>query len=243
MDIRIGCAGWTVPKEHADSFPAAGSHLQRYAGRFRAVEINSSFYRPHRAATYARWAATTPEDFLFSVKIPKEITHARRLVDSSDVFTRFLGEVRALGKKLGALLVQSPPSLGFDAGVAARFFEMVRMRFTGEVAFEPRHKAWFEPAATRLLARFEISRVAADPAVAPGAENPDGWLEMVYYRLHGSPDMYYSSYGDEQLADIAGQLSNAGAERAWCIFDNTARYAAQANALQLVNLLQSMHKE
>src|SRR4051812_32051961 len=72
--LYVGCAGWSVPKEHAGHFPAAGSHLQRYASRFPAVEINSSFYRPHRPATYARWAATVPDRFRFAGKVPREIT-------------------------------------------------------------------------------------------------------------------------------------------------------------------------
>src|SRR5256885_13730988 len=86
--IHVGCAGWSVRADHASHFPAEGSHLQRYAGRFAAVEINTSFYRPHRPATYARWAASVPSDFRFSVKVPKEITHKRRLVDTLELLER-----------------------------------------------------------------------------------------------------------------------------------------------------------
>ncbi|MDQ3815662.1 MAG: DUF72 domain-containing protein, partial [Armatimonadota bacterium] len=77
--IYIGCAGWSIPSPHAPEFPAAGSHLERYAARFPAVEINSSFYRPHRPQTYERWAAAVPTHFQFAVKVPKIITHERRL--------------------------------------------------------------------------------------------------------------------------------------------------------------------
>ena len=87
-DFRVGCAGWALPKEHAGRFPGGGTHLARYAGRLPAVEINSSFYRPHRPATYARWAASVPEDFRFAVKVPKDATHARRLVNAEDVLDR-----------------------------------------------------------------------------------------------------------------------------------------------------------
>jgi uncharacterized protein YecE (DUF72 family) len=71
--IRIGCAGWSLPRVEQERFPAAGSHLERYASVFDAVEINSSFHRPHRPATYARWAAAVPSSFRFSVKLPKTI--------------------------------------------------------------------------------------------------------------------------------------------------------------------------
>ena len=141
--------GWSIPREHADRFPEEGTHLARYAGRFPAVEINSSFYKPHRPATYARWAASVPADFRFSVKVPKLATHERRLVDADDVLDGFLAEATQLGDKLGPLLVQLPPSLTFSAGVAERFFALLRGRFDGAVALEPRHPSWFEPEAGR----------------------------------------------------------------------------------------------
>ena len=156
--IRVGCAGWSIPKEHADRFPAEGSHLARYAGRFPAVEINSSFYKPHRPATYARWAASVPAGFRFSVKVPKVATHERRLVDTDDVLDSFLAEATQLGDKLGPLLVQLPPSLTFSADVAERFFASLRDGSTATWPCEPRHPTWFEPEAER--AGGEIPRGA-----------------------------------------------------------------------------------
>src|SRR5690349_10468566 len=91
--VRIGTAGWSIPKPHAGHFPTAGSHLERYGAVLDAVEINSSFYRPHRPATYERWAASVPEDFRFAVKVPKAITHERRLDGADDLLDRFLSEV------------------------------------------------------------------------------------------------------------------------------------------------------
>ena len=82
--VRIGTAGWSIPKEHSAPFPVQGSHLERYGAVFNAVEINSPFYRPHRTATYERWAASVPEDFRFAVKIPKAITHECRLKDAGE---------------------------------------------------------------------------------------------------------------------------------------------------------------
>ncbi len=111
----IGTAGWSIPAQHAGAFPGEGSHHERYSRRFSAVEINTSFYRPHRPGTYQRWAATVPADFRFAVKMPKEITHTRRLLQVTEPLTRFLGEAGALGEKLGPILVQLPPSLAFKA--------------------------------------------------------------------------------------------------------------------------------
>jgi uncharacterized protein YecE (DUF72 family) len=126
--IRIGTAAWSIPKENAAPFPAVGSHLERYGAILNAVEINSSFYRPHRRATYERWATLVPDDFRFAVKVPKAITHERRLKNASDLLDRFVSEVSGLGHKLGPLLVQLPPSLSFQAGIADQFLRELEHR-------------------------------------------------------------------------------------------------------------------
>jgi uncharacterized protein YecE (DUF72 family) len=233
---RIGTAGWALPAPLRDAFPGEGTHLQRYARRFSCVEINSSFYRPHRPTTYARWAASVPSEFRFSLKVPKEITHARRFADCAEPLDRFLAESSHLGEKRGVLLVQLPPSFAYEAGLASAFFALFRERYDGLLACEPRHSTWFTAEAEAALRGFAIARVAADPAVVPGAGEPGGWDRFVYYRLHGTPRVYYSSYDDAALRAISDCLS-AAAVPAWCIFDNTAMDAATANALDVVERL------
>lgn len=238
--IRIGCAGWSLPKEHADAFPAEGTHLERYAARFPAVEINSSFYKPHRSTTYTRWADSVPEPFRFSVKVPKVATHERRLTGVEDVLDSFLAEATQLGDKLGPLLVQLPPSLAFSADVAKAFFAALRERFDGAVALEPRHPSWFEPSSEKLITKHRIARVAADPAVVPAAGEPGGWDGLVYYRMHGSPKIYYSEYPEAYLESLAKTLTRAAkSSEVWCIFDNTAAFAATANALDVMDLIRA----
>jgi uncharacterized protein YecE (DUF72 family) len=235
----IGCAGWSIPKAHASGFPDVGSHLERYATRFTAVEINSSFYRPHRPATYAKWAVAVPDSFRFAVKVPKTITHEKRLVDVHQPLRAFLAEVAALDNKLGPLLVQLPPSLAYSDTVEA-FFDTLRGFFNGYVACEPRHASWFAPEADALLAKFHIGRVAADPAVVPQAAEPGGWKGLLYYRLHGSPTIYRSAYSSDFLARLTADIRVATARAAeptaatWCIFDNTANGEATGNALDLI---------
>jgi len=237
-EVRVGCAGWSIPGEHAGRFPEGGSHLARYARRLTAVEVNSSFYRPHRPSTYARWASETPEGFAFSVKLPKEITHNRRLVGVTEPLDRFLDETAALGTKRGPILVQLPPSLAFDAEVVGSFLAALRGRHAGAVACEPRHPSWFEPGPDRLLADREVARVAADPAVVPRAAEPGGWRGLVYHRWHGSPKMYYSAYSDTSLDALAGGLAAAaGCAPVWCVFDNTALGAAAGDALGVLDRL------
>ncbi len=230
--IRVGCAGWSILKEHVGQFPGQGTHLERYAARFPAVEINSSFYRPHRPATYARWAASVPAHFRFAVKVPRDITHRCRLANVTDLLERFHAECSALGDKLGPLLVQLPPSLAYDAAIAASFFAAVRERFGGAVVCEPRHPSWFVPAVEDCLKEFRVARVAADPTVVPAAGEPGGWPGLAYYRLHGAPHVYYSAYSADYVATLANRLKALAVTReVWCIFDNTARGAAAVNAL------------
>ncbi len=238
----VGTAGWSVPRAVADRFAETGSVLQRYASRFRGVEINSSFYRPHRPATYARWAESVPEHFRFSVKIPKVITHELALAGAAAPLDQFLGEAMHLGAKLGCLLVQLPPKQELDRRVAKRFFTMLRRRYAGPVAIEPRNATWFTADAAPLMADHRIARVAADPARVPEAAEPGGWDGLIYYRLHGSPRMYYSSYQPDYLTALSARIAvESRRTPVWCIFDNTTLGAAAANALDLVEALSRAH--
>ena len=221
-----------------DGFPPEGSYLERYAARFRGVEINSSFYRQHKRAVYARWAAAVPADFRFAVKAPRAITHEQSLVASDVLLDVFLEEVGGLGQRLGPLLVQLPPSLPFDAEIAEEFFVTLRELYAGPVACEPRHPTWFDNEAEALLRRFRVARVAADPARVPPAATPGGWHQLVYYRLHGTPVMYRSVYSSAYLMMVAAALRAqvAAGVDCWCVFDNTTLGGATGNALTLAQM-------
>ena len=239
--ITIGTAGWSIPRRAAEGFPDEGSHLERYARQFGGVEINSSFYRPHRPATYARWAGCVPEHFRFAMKVPQTITHERRLVEADDLLERFIEEVRGLGPKLGPLLIQLPPKLSFEPAVAGAFLSSFRARFDGLAALEPRHPSWFEPGPDALLREHRIARVAADPVRAPGADEPGGSPGLAYFRLHGSPRVYWSAYPAPFLAALASRIRAlaAGGTPVWCIFDNTGSGAAIPDALATQRLIGS----
>lgn len=229
--IRTGCAGWSLRKEHQDLFPEGDSHLERYAQRFTAVEINTSFKSFHQPSTYARWASTVPENFRFSVKMHQQITHEQQLGDTS-LLDRFLDGITRLGDRLGPVLVQTPPSLEFKASMAERFFSALRRKFDGALACEPRHPTWFGEEPESMFKDLQVARVAADPPQAEHGDQPGGWDGLVYYRLHGSPRVYYSSYSEDFLRNLLQKLRVA-VQRGpvWCIFDNTASGAATENAL------------
>ncbi|MBI0328100.1 DUF72 domain-containing protein [Burkholderia plantarii] len=237
--IRTGCAGWALSSRVADRFPTEGSHLERYARVFSAVEINSSFYRPHQPKTYARWAASTPDAFRFSVKMPRRISHELGLRDADAALGEFLVQVASLEEKLGCLLLQLPPGLALDEAAARRFFSLLRSATQTPVVCEPRHATWFSEAGAAILKQAGIGCVRADPLPVANAE-PIGDPRISYFRLHGSPQMYYSAYDEPFLDALAARLieaCGAGSE-AWCIFDNTARGEAIPNALTLTEKLQ-----
>jgi uncharacterized protein YecE (DUF72 family) len=233
-DIRIGTAGWSIPRASALRFESAGTHLERYARVFRCGEINSSFYRPHVASTYSKWRDSTPPDFRFAVKAPRTITHELKLVDARGPFVTFLDETEGLAEKRGPILVQLPPSLSFDVSVVTRFLDMVRTVYTGRMACEPRHATWFSAEVASLLDGYGVSRVAADPPPVPEATAPAGSASLAYFRLHGSPRTYWSRYDEHSIAALALTVqSMSTAAEVWCVFDNTASGAAIENAWEL----------
>ncbi len=231
--IYVGKAGWSLRKEHQPKFPGEGTHLERYARRLPAVEINSSFRSWHRPSTYSRWASSVPAHFRFSIKVHEDVTHKGDLEDWQPM-ARLLDDTSELGEKLGAYLVQLPPNHEFERDKAEAFFERLGSAADAGVLCEPRHESWFEEEPDTMLQELNVGRVAADPPSAEGAAAPAGWKDIMYYRLHGSPRMYYESYSEEELAKLAERLRSAAeGHTVWCIFDNTAGGAGTTNALDL----------
>ena len=239
--VRVGCAGWNIPRQATGHFASRGSHLERYSQEFNCCEINSSFYRLHKKETWERWARSVPAGFRFSVKAPRTITHEAKLNCSSEVLSAFLQQIEFLREKLGPVLIQLPPSLEFDHARARKFLSLLRGRFSGDVVCEPRHASWFGDQSDNLLKEFHIARAAADPACVPDSTRPGGLASLAYFRLHGSPRKYYSAYPGEYLDTLAAQLASlvVGAS-AWCIFDNTASGSAVQNAFELTAKLRKL---
>lgn len=235
--VRVGCAGWALSSKVASAFPGEGSHLERYAKVFPCVEINSSFYRPHQEKTYRRWADSVPASFRFSVKMPRTITHERRLQAVEEPLEAFLQQAGGLGNHLGCLLVQLPPSLALDVKIATGFFSALRRATRMPVACEPRHASWFTDRGAAVFDEAGVSCVWAHPSPVADAEPPDDG-RLLYLRLHGTPQVYYSAYDEPFIRSIAQRMEQArhSGKDVWCIFDNTARGEAVPNALSLLGM-------
>ena len=236
--VRIGTAGWSIPANNRSEFSQTGTVLEKYATRFNAVEINSSFYRPHQLSTYKKWASQVPADFSFSVKLPRTITHHSKLIEIAQPLNLFAEQVSGLGSKLGCVLVQLPPSLAFSKPHSELAFAMLRQVFACSIVCEPRHRTWFSSDVDKFFLDAGVARVAADPALCSSASIPAGDMQTIYYRLHGSPDIYYSDYSIDSLKNYARLINDQKQSSAlWCIFDNTASGRATSNALTMQQLL------
>jgi len=204
MELHIGTAGWQVTAAQRYAFPTEGTHLHRYAARLGAAEINSSFYRPHATATYARWRAQTPPGFRFAVKLPRAITHQARLREAGEALHTFLDQVAGLSDRLGCLLVQLPPSLRFDAVVADGFLRALRRRHAGDVALEPRHASFACADYVRLARSYGVATVYTDSPDYPNIADPTA--DFVYARLMRSQPGEATGYPPRALDQWAARV-------------------------------------
>ncbi|WP_172955845.1 DUF72 domain-containing protein [Xanthomonas citri] len=254
MAIRIGISGWRYARWRGTFYPAGLAQrreLEYAAGCFPSVEINGSFYSLQRPESFQRWHDQTPEDFVFSVKGPRFITHMKRLRDCEQALANFFASgVLRLGAKLGPILWQLPPTLRFDAELLDAFLGSLprdseaalaraRKRDTALMqgrsalaidrrrpirhALEVRHDSFCDPACMRLLRRHNVAVVVADTAGKfPYLE--DVSADFVYVRLHGDAQLYASGYSDPALDRWAVRIAAwaGGAEP-----DDAARVGAR----------------
>lgn len=240
-DIYIGSSSWSIPREYQDLFPKEGSHLERYSKLFNAVEINSAFYQDHQFKTYQRWRETVPDHFAFSVKLFKRYTHEQKLKVRKAELEFTLGQIYGLEEKWKVLLVQLPPKLQLNLKVAEKFFCDLRSLYHGSIVLEARNCSWASIEAKPLYHDLGISLCYADPERCEAASDLRSAGELVYYRYHGSPVIYRSSYSEGVLAGLSRSIKSyhhAGLP-AWCIFDNTTFGEGSINGRDLQLLLKS----
>jgi uncharacterized protein YecE (DUF72 family) len=233
--MKIGTASWSIPNEFKEHFPEAGSHLERYSKVFNCVEINTTFYKFHRPQTFEKWASLTPRDFEFSLKLHRSFTHECDLKPKLSGLKNNLMEMGHLGSKWKVLLLQFPGKQAFDEKKMGRFYEGLRKYYDEKIVIEPRNLSWLSPESKGLLKEFKISKVLADPERCPhDSKSILSTGRITYFRLHGSPVIYRSSYSEEFIKKLGTDL--AAFKNPWCIFDNTTLGKATGNALELFGL-------
>ncbi|MBW2108969.1 MAG: DUF72 domain-containing protein [Deltaproteobacteria bacterium] len=236
--FRIGTSGWTYPHWIDRFYPPEHSKsrwLEYYAQHFDTVELNASFYRLPKPVTFENWKARTPAHFLWSVKASKFITHTKRLKDPQEPLTRLYRAAGGLGKKLGVVLFQLPPSLTFDKAVFQDFCQALDPHVRH--ALEVRHPSWIGERVLGLLEQYNVAFCVADTAGRyPYCEAVTA--DFVYVRLHGSKKLYASDYSVKELRTWAAKL-RAWGKLSFVYFDNDAEGYAIKNARQLRSMLSS----
>ena len=226
-DIRIGISGWRYKGWRGVFYPKGlpqRRELEYAASVFRSIEINGTFYSLQRPESFESWAAATPNDFVFAVKGPRFITHMKKLRDCETPLANFFASgLFRLGHKLGPILWQLPPNLGFDAKRLENFFKLLprdtqkaatlarrhdhrldnradlrpRVKMPLRHAIEIRHESFRVPEFIHLLREHDIALVCADTVDWPRLM--DLTSNFVYVRLHGSKVLYVSGYEDVDI--------------------------------------------
>lgn len=248
-DVIIGTSGWQYRDWHRLFYPpgVTGTKLLPYfATHFKTVEINSTFYGLPKTEWVQRWAASVPDDFVFSVKLNRFLTHNKRLVPDDETAVRlyeFLELLQPLGAKFAVLLVQLPPSmqaaderLTFLAKELAHARRKLKLHFG--VAVEFRHASWFNQQTFALMRTLNFANVISDsPQRWPASKEITA--DFAYIRFHGSKRLYRSSYTDQELADWLTFIRTQAAtcNKVYCYFDNDHDAVAVQNAKTMLGML------
>lgn len=234
--VKVGTSGWSYAHWQGVFYPAdwpKSKWLEYYAQHFSTVELNASFYRLPKPGTFENWEHRTPDDFLWSVKASKFITHTKRLKEPREPLERLYTTATGLGKKLAVVLFQLPPNLAFDAIICKRFCEFLnpKLRHTLEV----RHESWINEKAFEILRDHGVAWCIADTAGRyPYHEAVTA--DFVYIRLHGSRKLYASDYCEEELLVWAEKIK-AWEKETFVYFDNDFEGRAVQNARRLKEIL------
>ena len=230
----IGCSGFSVGFWKGIFYPEnlpSKDYLNFYSKHLNAVEINSTFYRRPRPSTILKWVEETETYFKFFIKIPKTITHLKRLDDTKDEtaeFCQYLAE--NLGTKLAGFLFQLPPSFHYNAENFAKVIATVDQNYLNVVEF--RHQSWWNIEVQNSLNENNI----VFAGVSIPKDIPTDFIinndDFAYYRLHGNPEMFKSEYAETELKKLAAEILKFKGT-SYIFFNNTYGTAAIKNALYL----------
>jgi uncharacterized protein YecE (DUF72 family) len=221
-----------VPKYRFPEAYQSSSRLTYYATFFNSIEVNSSFYKIPRLATIAKWAAQVPDQFKFTFKLFKEITHAKNLSFDRAHIAQFMENISVVGNKKGCLLVQFPPSVTNDRiNQLDKLLNEIRQVDPAQlwrVAMEFRSASWYNEDVYELLNFYNATIVIHDKGAATSLRG-DLQSDLVYVRFHGPAGNYRGSYSDDFLAEYSGYISEWLEEEktVYVYFNNTMGEAFQ----------------
>jgi uncharacterized protein YecE (DUF72 family) len=242
--ILVGTSGWVYGGWQDRFYPPGLPNAQRlsfYANRFETTEVNYSFYHLPKAETYRKWATLVSEDFVFSIKANRAITHVARLRNVEKTWNEFVRSATELRQHLGPILIQLPPSFRQDHVCLSAFLEMTSGTSTAvRLAFEFRHASWFTDETYRLLTRYGSALCIADSVRYP--RRNEVTTNFTYLRFHGRTPRHAPFYADDQLrheAEFIDRLTWQGIET-YVYFNNDVQAHAPTNAARLRELLNEL---
>lgn len=236
--IHVGTSGWHYQHWKGTFYPEdlPDKHLfTHYTKKFQTAEINNTFYQMPGKETFIQWRDSAPDDFMFSVKASRYITHMKKLKDPHEPVSNFIDGVAMLREKLGPILFQLPPKWHFNLERLNDFLDALPEDY--RYTFEFRDPTWFGEQTTVMLAQKAAAFCIYD---FEGRQSPLAvTADFVYVRLHGPDGAYKGRYDDKALTDWA-EFFKARADEGkevFCYFDNDERGYAAQNALKLNELL------
>jgi uncharacterized protein YecE (DUF72 family) len=246
MKSYIGTSGWMYKHWNIRFFPETLPKklwLKYFSERFKTVEVNTTFYHMARRSTFTKWTRETPRDFLFTLKMYRLITHYKRLdLQKNDLKTMeaFFENALLLKNKLGAILIQLPPSLQADTERFKKFIVQIKtiekkLKKKFKLAIEFRHTSWFTDETYLILTKAKIALVITNSPAWPSKTIKTA--DFVYMRFHGRTKLFASNYTKKELEEWARILKKLKAKTIFAYFNNDANAFAADNALYLKKLL------
>lgn len=238
MKLQVGTSGWSYSGWRGLFYPedlSPSEWLNYYSQHFSTVEINMTFYRFPRPETLIRWAELTPDGFTFSLKANRRITHLKKLRDVRSDLRYMYILAQSLGKKLGCLLFQLPPSLQLDLPLIEDFLSQLETRFRNVIEF--RHPSWYTASVYDLLRQKKVIFCIVSSRQVPSETVVTA--PVAYVRFHGLTAGYRYFYPDAELEVWASNLSQLPVEEFFIYFNNDYQAHAVHNALRLRALLEN----
>lgn len=230
----IGCSGFSNNDWKGTLYPEdakSKDFLMLYSQQFNAVEINSTFYRKPTAITLQKWFDETPHDFRFFIKIPKTITHEKRMENCTEDIAEFCNHIQHhLKEKLAGFLYQFPPSFKNSEENLKLIVKNIDISYLNVIEF--RHESWWNAQVYKIL---EENKIIFSGVSFPGKLSDEVMInsdEILYYRLHGKPILYKSEYSQDFLDDLAEKIRNSNL-KSYIFFNNTWGVSAIKNGIYL----------
>jgi uncharacterized protein YecE (DUF72 family) len=237
MKIYIGTSGWQYYHWKGKFYPedlSSKDFLKFYSKYFNTVEVNTSFYHFTKKSTFEKWQKELNKNFLFSIKLHRLFTHFRKLKlkkDDKRILKETIETYKVLGKNLGPILIQLPPSLKKNLKVLEKFLKNFKNL---KLAIEFRHKSWLDKETYNFLKKKKVAFVISDSPRWP--TDIVKTSDFVYVRFHGKPKIFASKYEKEELQRYAKEIKKLKPKILFAYFNNDAEGYAVEDALEFQKL-------